>query len=69
MVYADEGQNSAMGYAAYRQFYVAIDLDLTGIPTKSKFLRGVLRVASMIRLPAPALEFSQGKVGFHPFYF
>jgi uncharacterized protein YfiM (DUF2279 family) len=69
MVYADNQQNTAAGYNAYRQFYLAIDLDLTGIPTKSKFLRGLFRVASMIRLPAPAIEFSQGKVAFHPFYF
>jgi uncharacterized protein YfiM (DUF2279 family) len=69
MVYGDDGQNSAAGYSAYRQYYLAIDLDLTAIPTKSKFLRGLLRAASMIRLPAPALEFSQGKVAFHPFYF
>jgi uncharacterized protein YfiM (DUF2279 family) len=69
MVYGDDGQNTAAGYTAYRQYYLAIDLDLTAIPTKSKFLRGLLRAASMIRLPAPAVEFSQGKVAFHPFYF
>jgi uncharacterized protein YfiM (DUF2279 family) len=69
MVYASDEQNSAAGYDAYRQFYLAVDLDLTGIPTRSKFLRGLFRVASMIRLPAPAVEFSQGKVAFHPFYF
>src|SRR5690349_24911647 len=69
MVYAEDGQNTAAGYNAFRQYYLAIDLDMTAIPTKSKFLRGLLRVASMIRLPAPAVEFSHGKVAFHPFYF
>jgi uncharacterized protein YfiM (DUF2279 family) len=69
MVHANEQQNSAAGYDAYRQFYLALDLDLTGIPTRSKFLRGLFRVVSMVRLPAPAVEFSQGKVAFRPFYF
>ena len=69
MVYGNDDQNSAAGYNAYRQFYLAIDFDLTAIPTKSKFLRSLLQVASMIRLPAPAVEFSRGKVGFHPLYF
>jgi uncharacterized protein YfiM (DUF2279 family) len=69
MVYGDDGQNTAAGYDAYRQFYLAIDLDLTAIPTRSKFLRGLLQVVSMLRLPAPALEFSRGSVVFHPLYF
>lgn len=69
MLYGNDNQNTAAGYTAYRQFYLAIDLDLTAIPTRSKFLRGLLRVASCVRLPAPAIEFSRGKVAFHPFYF
>lgn len=69
MVYADDDQNTAAGYSAFRQYYLAIDLDMTAIPVRSKFLKGLLRVASMIRLPAPAVEFSRGKVAFHPFYF
>jgi uncharacterized protein YfiM (DUF2279 family) len=69
MLYGNDAQNTAAGYSAYRQFYLAIDLDLTAIPTRSKFLRGLLRVASAVRLPAPAIEFSRDKVAFHPFYF
>jgi uncharacterized protein YfiM (DUF2279 family) len=69
MVYGNDEQNTAAGYNAYRQFYLAIDFDLTAIPTKSRFIKTLLQVASMIRLPAPAVEFSRGKVAFHPLYF
>jgi uncharacterized protein YfiM (DUF2279 family) len=64
MVYGREEQNNANGYQSYRQFYAGIDFDLSYIHTKSKFLKGVLFVADMVKLPAPALEFNT-KNGFN----
>jgi hypothetical protein len=69
MVYARDAQNTNAGYSPYRQYYLAIDLDLSAIKTRSKFVKSLIFVASMIRLPAPALEFNRNKVVFHPLYF
>ena len=53
-----------------RRFYLAPDLDLTRIRTKSKVLKTVFYVLNMIKMPAPALEYnSQGKFVFHAIYF
>ncbi|HEU5290340.1 MAG TPA: DUF2279 domain-containing protein [Cyclobacteriaceae bacterium] len=69
MVYARDGSNEAAGYQAYRQYYVGLDFDLTGIKTRSKFLKTFFAVASIIKLPAPTLEFSSARTKFHAFYF
>lgn len=69
MVYARDTSNEAAGYQAYRQFYIGLDFDLTGIKTRSKFLKTFFAVASMIKLPAPTLEFSSEGTKFHAFYF
>jgi hypothetical protein len=53
-----------------RQFYLAPDIDLTKIKTKSKFMRSAFRLFGFIKFPAPALEFrSNGKWILHGFYF
>jgi hypothetical protein len=69
MVYATDSQNTEAGYTNYRQFYLGIDFDLTGIPTRSKTLKTIFEIVSMIRLPAPAVEFSTKGTRFYPFYF
>ncbi|WP_298427864.1 DUF2279 domain-containing protein [uncultured Kordia sp.] len=54
----------------YRQFYLSIDIDLTKIKTKSKFLNSLFNVVNFIKIPAPALEInSLGKAKFHSIYF
>ncbi|MFL5739027.1 MAG: DUF2279 domain-containing protein [Flavisolibacter sp.] len=45
----------------YRQWYLAPDIDLSRIPTKSKFLHSLFTTFNL-KLPAPTLEFSQNKV-------
>lgn len=53
-----------------RQFYLSLDLDLTKIKTKSEFLRLVLEVANMVKIPFPTLEYnSEDGVEFHAIYF
>jgi len=69
MVYALDQQNIINGYDPYRQYYLSIDFDLTAIRTKSKVLKTLIYVANMIKLPAPALEFSRKGTVFHAFYF
>lgn len=45
-----------------RQFYLAPDVDLTKIKTNSKLLKSVFSALNMLKFPAPALEFSDGKL-------
>ncbi len=54
----------------YRRFFLSVDVDLTRIPVRSKFLRSVFSVVNMVKIPAPALEWdSRGKFRGHLFYF
>ncbi len=53
----------------YRQWYIAPDIDLTKIKTRSKFLRTALAALNAFKFPAPTLEFSQGKFKGHWLYF
>jgi hypothetical protein len=74
--------NLAAGYGAegmlyadanpfqHRQFYLAPDIDLTRIPTKSKLLRTVLFTLNCVKVPMPALEFNgNGTVKAYALYF
>ena len=69
MVYARDSENIIAGYSSYRQYYVALDFDLSSIKTKSKVLNTLIFFADMIKLPAPTIEFSTRGTKFNPFYF
>lgn len=69
MVYARDSQNNEAGFSAYRQYYLSVDFDLTGIRTRSKVLKTLFKVVSLVKLPAPAMELSKKGVKFHPAYF
>jgi uncharacterized protein YfiM (DUF2279 family) len=69
MVYARDDQNYNFGYRSYRQYYLSVDFDLSAIRTKSKVLKTLIFIAGMIKLPSPALEYSNNKLIFHTFYF
>jgi len=57
-------------FESFRQYYIAIDIDLTHIHTSSKVANTLLYLVNMIHLPAPAIEFnSQNKFTFHPIHF
>ena len=54
----------------FRRFFLSVDVDLTKIPTRSKFLRSLFSVLNMIKVPAPALEWdSRGNFKGHLMYF
>jgi uncharacterized protein YfiM (DUF2279 family) len=67
MVYANEVQNAGAGYTSYRQYYLSLDFDLTAYRSRSKLLNTLIFFVNMIKLPAPGLEFSNGRVKGHPF--
>lgn len=53
----------------YRQYYFSPDIDFTKIKTNKKGLKILLSLMNMIKLPAPALELSNGKLKAHFLYF
>ncbi len=59
MIYALDNENQAAGYDAYRQYYLAIDFDLSYLSGDSKFLNTMIYIVDMIHLPAPALEYNR----------
>ena len=53
-----------------RQFYIAPDVDLTKIKTKSKFLNTAFYMLNCLKFPAPALMIDNtGKIKAHLLYF
>ena len=50
---------AAIAAREYRQYYLGLDLDLAGIKTRSGLLHTLLNVASIIRIPAPALRWDR----------
>ncbi len=54
-------------FPRYRQGYISLDVDLTKIKTKSKFLKTLFYTFNFVKVPAPAIEFNGlGQVKFHP---
>ncbi|WP_158512924.1 DUF2279 domain-containing protein [Flavisolibacter tropicus] len=52
-----------------RQWYFSPDIDFTKIKTRKPLVRTMLSLLNMLKMPAPALEFSNGKVKGHFLYF
>ncbi|WP_230407042.1 DUF2279 domain-containing protein [Pontibacter cellulosilyticus] len=70
IVYNSSSGNRAAGFDAHRQFYLSPDLNLMHFKGNSKVWNTALYVLSIIKIPAPALEYNR-KDGFkvHPLYF
>jgi uncharacterized protein YfiM (DUF2279 family) len=69
MLFAADGANRDNGLHPYRQIYLGIDFDLTAFRSKNKFWNTLIFIGNMVRLPAPALELSRGKLTGHWIYF
>lgn len=53
-------------FPRYRQGYLSLDVDLTKIKTRSRFLRTIFYSFNFIKIPSPTLEINGlGKVKFH----
>ncbi|MGK7388732.1 MAG: DUF2279 domain-containing protein [Candidatus Cyclobacteriaceae bacterium M2_1C_046] len=68
-IYAHDEDNLEAGYNPYRQYYLALDWDLTAIPTKNKWVKRLLFLLNTIHLPAPTVSLGGGELKFHYFYF
>lgn len=54
----------------YRQYYLSLDVDLTAIETESPFWNMMFEILSIVKVPAPAIEFNQGgSIKLYPLYF
>ncbi|MDQ4139071.1 MAG: YfiM family protein [Bacteroidota bacterium] len=70
IVFNDPVTNRQAGFLAYRQYYLAPDINLAAIKTRSKFLNTALFILNMVHLPAPTLEYNKRqKFKFYPLYF
>jgi uncharacterized protein YfiM (DUF2279 family) len=69
MIYATRSANKFNGFSPTRQYYLSIDFDLTAIKSHSKALNSLIYFLNMIKIPAPALEFSDRKIKMHALYF
>ena len=70
MINAHGNPTSAFPVESYRQYYLALDIDLTHYRSKSKALNTLIYFVNMIHLPSPALEFNRIEgVKFHPLHF
>jgi hypothetical protein len=57
-------------YDRISQFYLALDVDLTKIPTRSKFMHILFNALSFIKIPMPTIEINtKGEFKFHAAYF
>jgi hypothetical protein len=54
--------NDYSGIKRFRQLYIAPDIDLSKIRTKSKFLKTTFFILNNFKLPTPALELSNNKI-------
>ena len=57
-------------FPRYRQFYIAPDIELSKLRTKSKFLKSCFSVFGFIKFPAPTIEINgNNELKFHWIYF
>lgn len=68
MIYGRDYQNHEVALSPQRQYYLAIDFDLTAIKTRSKILKTLIFLTNTIKIPAPAIALSRSGVHFDPFF-
>lgn len=49
----------------YRQWFLSPDLYLSRIPTRKRWIRMLLGILDIVKVPAPTLELSRGKLQWH----
>ena len=52
-----------------REFLFSLDVDLNKIKTKNKALNAVLHTFGFLKFPAPAMQYTNGNILFHPIYY
>ena len=65
----DKNGNPYPIYDRTRQYYLALDADLTRIKTRSKFLKAFFETFSFIKIPAPTIGFGKQGIKINALYF
>jgi uncharacterized protein YfiM (DUF2279 family) len=63
------GGTNQQTFTPYRQYYLSLDVNFEAIPTDRRWLKLIFRGLNFFKVPFPALEMANGKLGFRPFYF
>lgn len=64
-----EAQQNGYYHKPNREFFVSLDIDLTKIKIKSGLLKTVFSICNTIKIPAPTLQLSNGKLKGYIIYF
>ncbi len=64
-----KGNEISNDFNRYRQYYLSLDVDLSKIKTKRKWIRAICSAFGLIKIPFPTLELSEKGAKFHPIYF
>ena len=64
-VVVEDESGTVTSFNRYRQGYFSLDVDLTRIKTKSRFLKSVFTCLNVIKIPFPNLELSERKLKFN----
>jgi hypothetical protein len=64
-----DDQGNVKAFKRERQYYFSIDVDLSKIKTKYKFVNAILNSLNIIKIPAPTLEFQHGRTKLYYLYF
>lgn len=59
----------ALYFERERRFYLSLDVDLSKIKTKQKWLKNIFTALNILKLPAPALQLSGGKIRAYALYY
>jgi uncharacterized protein YfiM (DUF2279 family) len=68
-ILAQDNNGNVFKIERERRYYLSFDLDLTKIQTKSKVLKAVFSVVNILKIPAPTLQLSSGKLRFYGIYY
>ena len=58
-----------MGYQSSREFLFSLDVDLTELDVKSKFLTSLFEIINCLKIPFPTLIYNKGDFNVLPVYF
>ncbi len=57
-------------YPRYQQYFLSLDIDMTRLRVRNRYLRTLLYVLNSVKVPLPGIEYnSLGQWKFHPFMF
>jgi hypothetical protein len=71
-IWNDANGNTVTRYdiPRYKRMYLSLDVDLTRIPSRNKFIKTIFSMANVLKIPAPAIELNtRGQFRFHPFFY